>query len=301
MNRQDRRRQLSDLAKSDAMYSSFPSDMRAATELHRQGRMKEAADTLRKITKVYADHPDVRVAWSNLGATLQGLGKLDDAVAALKKARALKPDHPPPHHNLGMALAQQGKLDEAIESLQRACDLDPNFRDAWAGLALVREQTGEIPLAAEAWQRAVQADPNAVEPLFNFGNCLFRLGMLNEAAGAFQGCLARRPNMPEAVYALGRVHEEAGSFDTAAEAYLAATRIAPQVGQGHAQLAGLIVTIAGTDLAKAQGLADTYRQTHPDSPVVPQLFARLEEIASQAAAVPPAEQSAPAAAGTTDA
>ena len=54
MNRQDRRRQLSDLAKSDAMYSSFPSDMRAATELHRQGRMKEAADTLRKITKVYA-------------------------------------------------------------------------------------------------------------------------------------------------------------------------------------------------------------------------------------------------------
>lgn len=282
MNRQDRRRQLSDLTKSDAMLNSFPADMRAATELHRQGRLKEAADTLRKITKVYAEHPDVRVAWSNLGATLQGLGKLDEAVTALKKARALKPDHPPPHHNLGMALAQQGKLDEAIESLTRAVELDPNFRDAWSGLAMVREQAGEVPLAAEAWQRAVQADPNAVEPLFNLGNALFRLGQLAEAAAAFQGCLARRQNMPEAVYALGRVHEEAGSYDVAAEAYLAATRLAPQVGAGHAQLAGLIVTIAQTDMPKAQGLADTYRQTHPDSPVVPQLFARLEEMAKEA-------------------
>ena len=39
MNRQDRRRQLSDLSKSDAMYSSFPSDMRAALGIPDGGRV----------------------------------------------------------------------------------------------------------------------------------------------------------------------------------------------------------------------------------------------------------------------
>ncbi len=275
MNRHDRRRKIADISKTDAMWSAFPADMRAATELHRQGRLKEAADTYRKITKVYADHPDVRVAWSNLGATLQGLGKLDEAVPALKKARALKPDHPPPHHNLGMALAQQGKFEEALESLSRAVELDPTFTNAWVGLALVREQMGDLPLAVEAYRSAAAADPRAVDPRFNLGNLLFRLGQVEEARVAFTEVLTLRPPFPEAIFALGRTLEVLGDLEGAAERYLSSTTLAPQAQVAHVQFANLVLAIAEQDRATALTLVDRWKAAHPGHPLAPQLDERL--------------------------
>lgn len=53
-----------------------------------------------------------------LGRAMSQLRKYEDAVDALKKAKAIDPDMPEVHFQLGMAYAEQSKRREAIESLQ---------------------------------------------------------------------------------------------------------------------------------------------------------------------------------------
>lgn len=275
MNRRDRRRQLAELPKAPDLSARFANDVKIATTLHKQGRLKEAVDVYRKVVKVYEGHPDVRVAWSNLGAALQGLGKFDDAVIALKKARALKPDHPPPHHNLGMALLQQNKLEEALESLTRAIELDPNFHDAWVGLGIACEKLGDMGRAEDACRRALAADPRSLQARFNLANVLRQTGRPDAAKAELEACLAQEPNFAEAIYTLGRLEEVGGNPAAAAERYLATLKLVPQAEPVHNQLGQVLQALAERDPEQARRLAATWRETYTDSPIAQHRAAAL--------------------------
>ena len=56
----------------------------------------------------------------NLGNTLMGQGKLDEAIAAYRRAIGIKPDYAAAYTTLGIALAGQGKFDEAVAAYRRA-------------------------------------------------------------------------------------------------------------------------------------------------------------------------------------
>lgn len=287
-NRQERRRRIAAIQKAPDIAQRFAADMKVATGLHKQGRVREAADLYRRITKAYADHPEVRIAWSNLGAALQGLGRLDDAVHALKKARALRPDQPAPHHNLGMALLNRGDLPEAAESLERAATLDPGFADAWVGLGLVRQRTGDLPGAEEAWERALAARPDLVEPRFNLATLYARSGRREAALAAFRACLERQPRFPEAVYAIGRLLEEAGDFAGAAGQYLEALRLVPGVEAIHDQLGLALRALARSDAATARTLAETWRTAFPQNAAAARMVAALTDgLSAQTGGEPP--------------
>ena len=60
-----------------------------------------------------------------LGATLQGQGKLQEAVASFDRAIQLKPDYIEVHNNLGNTLKELGRLDEADASFTQAIFLSP--------------------------------------------------------------------------------------------------------------------------------------------------------------------------------
>lgn len=275
MNRADRRRQLSTLTKAPDVGQRFAADMRVATDLHKQGRLKEAADLYRKIVRVYDGLPDIRVALSNLGAALQGLGKGDEAIQALKKARALRPDAPAPHHNLGMAYLNQGRLVDAIESLTSAIERDQGFRDAWIGLALACERAGDAPRAEAALRRALDADPNSVEARYNLGNLLRRTGRPDEAVQEFGICLEIEPRFMEAHFTIGRTREEQGDLAAAAGAYLEALRLGPLVEGVNNQMGVCLQQLAKADAATARDMATLWRQVAADSPTAHHMAAAL--------------------------
>jgi SAM-dependent methyltransferase len=75
--------------------------------------------------------PDFAGAHSNLGNTLQGLGRLKEAEASLRQATALAPDFAEGHNNLGNTLQMQGKMEEAITSYRQALTLNPDYTDAY--------------------------------------------------------------------------------------------------------------------------------------------------------------------------
>ena len=65
-------------------------------------------------------------AHSNLGNTLQELGRLDEAEASYTQAIALKPDYAEVYYNFAITLQELGRLDEAEASLRQAIALKPD-------------------------------------------------------------------------------------------------------------------------------------------------------------------------------
>lgn len=275
MNRSERRRQIATVAKAPDADRRLAADMAVATGLHKQGRLKEAADLYRKIVRAYDGRPEIRVALSNLGAALQAMGRTDEAVQALKKARALKPDAPAPHHNLGMALLNMGRLEEAVDSLTTAVELDPRFRDAWIGLGLALERGGVLDRAETAFRKALEQDPAGMEARFNLANLLRRTGRAEEAIQEYGRCLELRPQFPEAHFAIGRTREETGDFAAAAAAYLEALRLAPAVEGINNQMGLCLQQLFRDDAAAARDFARDWRAAAPDSPTCRHIAAAL--------------------------
>jgi len=112
--------------------------------LQELGRLDEAAASY---TQAIALRSDFAEAHSNLGVTLLELGRLDEAEASYRQAIALKPDYLEAHYNLGNALQELGKLEESEASYTQAIALKPDYADAFWSLSSL-EKTVE---GAEHW------------------------------------------------------------------------------------------------------------------------------------------------------
>jgi predicted TPR repeat methyltransferase len=274
MNRQERRARMSDVANMSDNTAHFAADMQAATTLFKEGQYKAAADTFRRIVKVYAKHPDLRVAWTNLGAACQELGDFDEAVQCFKKARSLKPDHAPSHNNLGMALLSQGKLDEAEAALREALALDPTFGVAWASLASLMEQRGDLEGAEAATREALALNDNDAVLHFNLANLVRSQGKIAEAVELYRRAIELRPGFPEALVNLGSTLGEDGDAEGSAEALLAALRLIPQHEGVHTILGESLQAMAAKGShERAQALAREWRAGHPGSPTAQHMSA----------------------------
>ena len=84
--------------------------------------------------------PDLAEAHSNLGVSLQGLGRLEEAEVSSRQAIALKPDLAEAHNNLGKTLQDLGRLQEALVSYVRAIELKPDYDKALVNLGIAIEK-----------------------------------------------------------------------------------------------------------------------------------------------------------------
>jgi tetratricopeptide (TPR) repeat protein len=100
--------------------------------------------------------PDYAEAHSNLGGTLQELGRLDEAEASYKQAIALKPDFAEAHNNLGITLQELGRLDEAEASYKQAIALKPDFAEAHYNLGNTLHKLGRLEEAEASYRQAIE-------------------------------------------------------------------------------------------------------------------------------------------------
>ena len=101
-----------------------PSDQQQALiNLYGQVSIKSFIRGFTIITKVSKSV----VLFNIIGATNKGLGKLDEAIEAYKKAITIKPDYAEAHYNMGIALTDKGKLDEALEACKKAISIKPDY------------------------------------------------------------------------------------------------------------------------------------------------------------------------------
>jgi len=142
--------------------------------------LERADKNLDHLAKV--ERPSVLVALHNaLGATYEGIGNSDKALAHFEAAVQLAERHLPEHHrsrlmaynNLGALLSQRGKLDRAELVLRLAHsgflavagDSDQRTASALHSLAILKHRRGEFDAAERLAKRALAnliADPNHV-------------------------------------------------------------------------------------------------------------------------------------------
>ena len=178
---------------------------------HQAGRLAEAEAHYRRVLGIVPDHADVLhllggIAYQtgrheaaieligraierndsdpsyhcSRGLVLQGLDRLDEALAGYDRALLLNPDYAAALINRGVALQALERFAEALESHDRALAMVPDFAAAWLNRGNTLQQLGRFAEALESYDRALAIRSDLVEAHYNRAETLHSLVRLGE-------------------------------------------------------------------------------------------------------------------------
>jgi tetratricopeptide (TPR) repeat protein len=172
----------------------FPNDAEGWREigdtLGRAGQLEAAAVALARAANA-SDNPSHQ---TRLGATLQALGRTDEAIVAYRRALASAPDLATVRSALGTCLRQTGELQKARIELERALAIDAGDSRGWFALGLVCEDLHDRPGAIRAYRRSVELQPDFPEAHVNLGLNLQQFGDLESAMESYRQAMRLRPD-----------------------------------------------------------------------------------------------------------
>jgi tetratricopeptide (TPR) repeat protein len=152
------------------------------------------------------------MAYYNLGNALRDQGKVEEGIAAYRKAIELDPKHASAHNNLGITLHAQRKLDEAIDAFHKAMQADPKYGRAHYNLGLVLRDQRKLDEAIAAFRKAIELDPSYARAHYDLGLALQTQRNLDEAISAYQETIRLKKDYAEAHCNLGLALQERGRF-----------------------------------------------------------------------------------------
>ncbi len=182
--------------------------------LYHSGLMMEAEQFCRKLLLIY---PQSLFVINILGAVLQGLGRLQEAVESYGKAIRLKPDYAEAYFNRGNALKELGQLVLAVESYEKAIQFKPDYAMAYSNRGNVLQELGQLANAMESHDKVIQLKPDYAEAYYNRGNVLQELGQLKQAEKSFEKAIQFKPDFAMAYSNRGNVLQELGQLALAVE------------------------------------------------------------------------------------
>jgi tetratricopeptide (TPR) repeat protein len=187
--------------KIDAPATEFYRLSDNALEFYRKGEYEKSIEEWKK---ALALDPNDAAAVSNLGAALNGAGRLEEAAAQFRRAFEIDPENARAHSNMGIALARGKKYEEAAKFFERAIELRPSDAEARSAYGGMLVEMGRLEEAAVHLKMALGINPESSDALNNLGGALAKAGKFDEAVGHFQKALELEPNSVEVHYNLGR-------------------------------------------------------------------------------------------------
>ncbi|MGQ9628861.1 MAG: tetratricopeptide repeat protein [bacterium] len=136
---------------------------------------------------------DISQAHFGLGDVHLKLGRVEDAISAIRKGIGINPLSALGHYQLGICLSLKGNLGDAIVALKTALKISPNFARAYGALGLIHLRRGEFREAGEALERCLTLDPDDLDSLYSLGVCYIREGKYDGAEEKFQRILDLAP------------------------------------------------------------------------------------------------------------
>jgi tetratricopeptide (TPR) repeat protein len=232
--------------------SAIPPELTQA-ETFIQNHDYAAAEPL--LHKVVADDPANYEAWFDLGFAENGIGKVDDSIAAYRKSVAAKPDVFESNLNLGLQLAKTGQPD-AEQFLRTATQLKPTSHiaegqsRAWLSLGHVLEAS-QPEEAITAYHQAAILQPKDAEPHLAAGILLEKDGKTSAAVEEYKQALALDPSS-DAITALANIYMRGHHFPEA-EVYLhKLVSLHPEDAGAHIQLGRVLAAEGKNDAAIAE-------------------------------------------------
>lgn len=215
----------------------------------------EKADEPRTVSPPHAPPPSTSGEAADLveyGAHLAGSGRLDDAIAAFRKALSLAPGHSVALYNLGLSLLKNGQAQEAAAALREASAKSPNDGLTHRALGIALRQTGELSAAATALHRAVELSPNDAFALRHLADVLRESGELEEAIELTRRAATLTPNDPILFHELGFTLRLAGRLQEAATAFQRAIDLNRDFALAHYSLGVTLFDLGYRDDAEKE-------------------------------------------------
>lgn len=176
---------------------------------------------------IVRERPDMRVAWMTLAQIQRDGGRLDQAIASLRRAHALAPADAQTTALLGAYLTESGAPAEAIGLLAPAANADPPDVQVLVTLALAQARAGGAADAVATLERARAAYPGNAMLLVDLGTVQLMGGHRADARRFFEAAAAKNPQLARAHSSLAAIDAEDGRQREAAAEWREATRLDP--------------------------------------------------------------------------
>ncbi|HEY3176131.1 MAG TPA: tetratricopeptide repeat protein [Candidatus Polarisedimenticolia bacterium] len=202
-------------------------------------------------------------AWSWYGIALKQSGRLDEAVAAQRRALAIAPRFADAHAELGLAHLVRGEPAPAEEELSEALRLRPGDWRARSNLALIYANTGRLEAAIDAYELAAREQPENLDLQSSYAAALIESGREEEARAIFERIEREVPGSAVGPNGLGALAARQERWDEAATLFAEAVRRDPRNvnavynhAQALARTGRRAEAIAALESALLEGVAD---------------------------------------------
>jgi protein O-GlcNAc transferase len=160
-------------------------------------------------------------------AELHRQGKLAEAASQCESVLGAEPRNAQALNLLGVIRGFQGQYDAAVDCFLRAVDLNPRSAQALRNLALTYVRLGRHEAAVEIYRRMLGLNGGSAELHTDLGNALMALGRAEEAVDSFRIVAAAKPGEASVHAAVGGALLKAGRHAEAAASYRTALALAP--------------------------------------------------------------------------
>jgi TolB-like protein/tetratricopeptide (TPR) repeat protein/predicted Ser/Thr protein kinase len=177
---------------------------------------RDWAAAQREFQEALALNPNDATLHHRYSRYLSSLGRVEEALGEIERARLLDPNDLVIKANVGVIYYFARQYDRTIEELQKVLRDHPDFSNAHWGLGLAYEQKGNYDLALPEFQKAAERrSPNALASL---GHIYGLIGREKEAKEILSELSARAGQENISEYQLAVVHIGLGETAAAMEA-----------------------------------------------------------------------------------
>ena len=172
----------------------------------------------KKAISMDKQYPD---PWNNLAVAYANVGKIDNAINALKHSLKIYPYHPEGYNNLASFYIQKKEFKEAERLLQIALRLRPHYGKAYFNKGRVHFAREEIEKSWECFKKAcTECDfDNVPYGFFTYGKVSTRLGKYDDAIFAYKKALSFDQNLPGLAFGLANAYYMKKDYNNAIAIY----------------------------------------------------------------------------------
>jgi tetratricopeptide (TPR) repeat protein len=160
-------------------------------------------------------NPSYAIAHHWYGSLLRDMGRLDEALTEMERARELNPFSLSINTSIGYLFYFGRQYDQAISQGQKALQMDPDFHWAHDVIALAHLQKGEFEEAIAAFQKAVSLSESSVDYKCHLAQAYAQAGMIDEAQAVLEELLQELETNHVPLHEISLLYKALGQEDQA--------------------------------------------------------------------------------------
>lgn len=191
-------------------------------DLYSSGQFDQAEEVYKQIL---SRRPDMAIAYRHLAFVEWQRGKVNEAIAVLRRAATEGVTHMGITTQLGTYLAETGHPADAIALLEPLAEGQLNDADALNSLGIAYARAGRLDAARRIFDRVLTIDAESGIPLENLGVIDLERGDLEQARHHFEQAVRVDPKSSQAHSGMGVVAMRSGDRRAAIESWKQAVQL----------------------------------------------------------------------------